>query len=232
MPGYGESTYGSGIYGVYSAVADVGEFANSVWNILNLQLIVPDGDDNGTHLTLLYLGALSAAFNQMDDLAHIETGDDGTIYPQWSKLLDIDRIPDEGLQWFGQFTGVTVDSGLAPSDQRQQILKHGGWARGTYDGIQAAVQAKLIDTKTVLIAERDTSAYHFAISTYSSETPDPNQVLSAINATKPAGVQFSYSVITGIPGTTNYQAIYIDDNSYTVTMSENTSYEDLYITEN
>lgn len=115
---------------------------------------------------LKFLGALGQAFQQMDTLAF---PGDGT--PPWSALVDIDRIPDEGLPYLGQMIGVAVDTGLTFDQQRQQIRDHTSWQRGTPAALTKAIQMFLTGSKTVVITERDTSPYHFGITTYSDETP-------------------------------------------------------------
>jgi len=174
-------------------------------------------------ITQSFIGAIGAAFEQMDDLAHAN--------PQWSSLLDINRIPDEGLPWFGQFTGTLVDPNLTFAQQRQQIRANPGWHRGTKDAIALAVRPLLTGTQTVNIVERDTSPYHFNLATYGSETPDSNLVQVAVNRVKPAGLQWLYTLIPGSPGGpgTTYANLYFDFLSYQVIMDEKTTYQDVYL---
>lgn len=169
-----------------------------------------------------FIGALSQAYQQMDDLAHTD--------PPWSALLDIDRVPDEGLEWFGQFVGTVVDPNLTHNQQRQQIRARVGWQRGTPAALAAAVQVLLTGTQTVQIIERDTSPYHFEIATYGDETPDANLVVLAIQSQKPAGLQFTYTIIGGTPATaTTYENLYLDESSYAGVYADYQSYQDVFL---
>jgi Phage tail protein (Tail_P2_I) len=207
---------------------NIGNFGESVWTILELERLVPNGTDNDTWVTLLFIGALGQAFEQMDELAHKDP-DTGT--DPWGKLLDIDLIPDEGVPWLGQFVGVDVNSGLSINDQKAQVRDRAGWKRGTPTALKDAVRPLLTGTQTVAIVERDTDAYHFDIATYSDETPNQTLVLSAITAAKPAGLQFVYHVIAGSPGTSpSYENLYLDYTTYSTTYSGEQSYQDVYNT--
>jgi hypothetical protein len=172
-----------------------------------------------------FIGAASQAFAQMDALAH---GDE--TKPPWSILMDIDNIPDEGLQWFGQFVGTVVNPNLTYNEQRQQIRDRAGWQRGTPNAIINAVRALLTGTQTVSLIERDTSAYHFNVATYGDETPDQNLVLLAIQHNKPAGLQFTYSIIGGSPSTAQtYENLFIDEPTYAGVYADDQTYEDVYL---
>jgi hypothetical protein len=204
-------------------------FAQAVYNSLNIDGLL---DDNPAAATLFgkFISALGTMFQQQDDLVQIETDSQGKLAPSWSILMDIDRLPDEGLGWFSQFMGVALNPNLSANDQRQQIRNHAGWNRGTPATLAAAVQALLTGTKTVQYIERDTTPYHFTISTYTTETPNSAAVTAAIIANKPAGLQFTYTVIAGSPGTTaTYQNLYLDYASDALVFNSNTAYQDVYL---
>lgn len=171
------------------------------------------------------VGACSQAFQQLDTLAN----NDGS-QPPWAYLLDIDNLPDEGVAWFGQFVGTIVNPNLTVAQQRQQIRDRLGWQRGTTIAMLSAVKVLLTGTQTVDIVERDTSPYHFNIATYSDETPDQNVVLLAIEANKPAGLQFLYSIIGGSPSTADtYENLFLDEATYATTYIDYQTYEDVYL---
>lgn len=173
---------------------------------------------------LNFLGAIGAAFQQMDDLAHSSLN-----RPPWSNLMDIDSVPDEGLTWFGQLVGTVVNPSLTPDQQRQQIRDRVGWQRGTVAAITSSVRNLLTGTQTVIISERDTGAYHFHISTYNNETPDQNKVLLAIIANKPAGVQFTYTILGGSPPTAGtYFNLFNDYANYANVFSFEQTYQDVF----
>lgn len=237
---------------------DAGNFAESAY--LQFPQAIRDLDATNGWALLIFLGAIGQAFQQIDTLAHA----DG-IHDPWTMLLDIDRIPDEGVQWLAQFVGVSVDQSLSIDDQKQQIRDHVGWGRGTPAALKKAVGRYLTGTKTVDIVERDSSPYHFTINTYGDETPaavalaysniyadfatyeafyeaygsyeeywllNPlhyiNDVLIPLN--KPAGLQFTFTVTPGSPGTImTYEAIFLDSPSYETVLEAHQTYEDLLL---
>jgi hypothetical protein len=142
---------------------DVSNFALAVYE----QLEAYKRGEEPDYPLLLFVAAISTIFDEADQYARAgPNGED-----PWSILLDINRMPDNILPWFGQLVGVEVDTSLPPDRQRQQIRTRQGWLRGSVAGIVAAVQNVLFATKTVEIVERDTSAWHFTIATYGGETP-------------------------------------------------------------
>lgn len=114
---------------------------------------------------LKFVGAVGQALQDEDYLAHAAGGD------LWSALTDLDRVPDNALPWIGQFVGVAVNTRMTYAQQRQAIRSHVAWGRGTVSYLKLAIQFYLSLSKTVVILERDTSPYHFAVFTYSDETP-------------------------------------------------------------
>ena len=224
------STYGTGLYGSYpyGVSPGMGDFAQAVYDQLNIDSILDQYPD-AIEIMSGFIGALGEMFEQIDEIAHPSLDTDGNMSDRWSKLLDIDRIPDEGIVWFSQFTGVQINANLDTNDQRQQIRDRVGWKRGTMASIAAAVQAVLTGTQTVQFVERDTSAYHFNVATYSTETPSSAAVTAAITAAKPAGLQFTYSLIAGSPGTTDtYENLFLDYGSYATVFSNEQSYQDVF----
>lgn len=137
---------------------EIGPFAAEVYR----QLAPVAGYDNDLGEPLLrYVVANAQMFEDVDALAR----------SNWSILLDLDRVPDNGLPWLGQFLGVVVDTALPVDRQRQQIREHVGWARGRPATLKSAIRPYLSGSKTVDIIERDSSAYHFEVRTFGDETP-------------------------------------------------------------
>jgi hypothetical protein len=114
-----------------------------------------------------YCGALGSNYQEMAEL--VEDGPNGE--PGWSIIVDLERIPDKGLDWLAQFVGEVFPEGISPADKRDRLRHATGWDRGTVAAIRAAARPWLTGTKTVIIEERDTSAYHFTVKTYRPETP-------------------------------------------------------------
>lgn len=200
--------------------SDTSAFAEAVY--AQLAPIADQDQENGWAL-LIFIAALGVMFDDIDQLAHSS--------PAWSLLLDVDNIPAKGLPWLGQFIGVVVNTNLSENQQRDQIRNHLGWGRGTVAALINSVKPYLTGTQTVIVDERDTSPYHFTLSTYSAESPpditysnlyadfatyqdfynayatyqaywltdDREQIRLIITASKPAGLQFDYTVIAGSP---------------------------------
>jgi len=148
-----------------------------------------------------YIQALCGMVQPLSDLA--STGDneqDG-----WSALLDLTRVPNDALPWLGQLVGVHfLNPALSVADQKNQIAARIGWQRGTLASMQAAISPLLSGSKYVAIQERDTSPYHFLITTFNSETPKDSggvnaspAIIAAIESQKPAGLRYTYTMTTG-----------------------------------
>lgn len=118
-------------------------------------------------------------------------------FPGWAKLMNLPTTPSDALDWLGQFVGVGALPGLTDAQKVQRIASHEGFQRGTIPAIQSAGMLFLTGNRTVTIYERDTSPYHFSVSTIPSETPYPNLTLAALLAQKPAGLQMTYLNQTG-----------------------------------
>lgn len=120
-----------------------------------------------------FIGALGdVLFQEVDDYAS-----DGPLDQQgWSVLLDLNRIPDKGLDWMAQFIGVHFAPGLTPVQKRLLIQSTDGWRRGTVAAMTGAITPYLQGTKTVIFKERDalvspsSPAYGLTVVTKKNET--------------------------------------------------------------
>lgn len=149
--------------------------------------------DERTDWTLLrWMSAMTSKRAEIDDLVRDRE------YPGWSSLLDVDRVPAKGLPYLAQFLGVDVTPALSESDQRQQLRDVPGFKRGTPAAMTGAARPFLTGTKTVTLVERDTSAYHLTVRTFTAETPDPDLVEAALLSQKPAGLVLDYEVVDGL----------------------------------
>lgn len=146
-----------------------------------------------------FSGALGVMFQAVEDLAR-----DTPEGPGWSAVVDVDRCPDDWIPWLGQFVGVS-------QGDRQAILTHNGFQRGTPDAIRAAAGARLTGSKLVILQERlNDDAYLLGVYTIDSETPDPAGTLADLLTQKPGGIVLEFN--TGPPNT--YQAIYVAHTDY------------------
>jgi hypothetical protein len=150
-----------------------------------------DGEATGWHL-LHYCEALVGALQAVEDVAR-----DTDAGPGWSSVVDLDRAPDPYLDWLAQFVGVVITPGYTPDAKRDLMRTQPGRARGRPAVLVAAAQTSLIGSKRVRLDERDSSAYHFTIETYASQTPDPAAVVAAVRAAKPGALQFDHVVLSG-----------------------------------
>jgi hypothetical protein len=106
----------------------------------------------------------------------------------WSILFDVDRIPAEAMGYLAQYIGVALPAGNDRAQNQDLIVNRPGWKRGRPDTITSAVQTTLTGSKRITLLERDTSAYHATIQTYSHQTPDPAATEAVIADVKPGGL--------------------------------------------
>jgi hypothetical protein len=140
-----------------------------------------------------FLRAIGEMYEEIIDLAYdTDAGDDG-----WTLLLDVTRVPSKAIDWLSQFVGVTQIAGLTDQQKIDRIIAREGFKRGTPAGMRAAASIFLTGTQTVNLYERDTSPYHLAVNTYTSETPNSAAVLAALTSQKPAGIVMVYTVTNG-----------------------------------
>jgi hypothetical protein len=164
---------------------------------------------------LAYIDALGLMFQKASDL--VEDGDNGE--PGWSIILDIDRVPDEGLDWLAQFLGITFYVGMDDATKRQQIRGHASWQRGTPAQIALSIGLFMTGTKTVQLTERNPTPYSFQVIIWATEAPaDVSQtspLVRYVNAyAKPAGLKWTLTVNPGPPPATTYAAIYTRGDTY------------------
>jgi tail protein P2 I len=167
-------------------------------------------------------GGVGTMFQEVQDLARDTPQGVG-----WSAVVDLQRCPDNWLPWLAQFVGVSIPGGLMPADQRAWIAGADGFNRGTPAALRAAAGAYLTGDKTVFFRERDPSGavppYTLEVVTVESETPDPDVVLAALMAQKPAGLVLTYRTVVGW----DYQEQTATSTTYTALASDFATYRDL-----
>ena len=156
-------------------------------------------DVNQNWALAYYMGSLGAMFQVIQGYARDQNGAVG-----WSQMVDVERCPDEALPWLGQFVGVVAppqganETNEAYAERLRVIVRNQeAQARGSVGAMKSAIAAVLTGNKFVDFTERDTSPYHFHVNTLTYETPDAAALTAAINAAKPAGLQYTYTGITG-----------------------------------
>lgn len=139
---------------------------------------------------LIYFGTLARRWQQVEDLSR--DTDDG---PGWSPLVDIDRIPDEGLPYIAQFKGKTILQGMSPIEARARIDSTDGFDRGSPDALRSAGKRHLTGDQHIFIHERvGGDEWLIDVVTYTDETPDPAQTLRDLLEQKPYGILINHVV--------------------------------------
>lgn len=124
--------------------------------------------------------------------------DDPSWVPGWGSLFDIDIAPFQYLQYLAQLVGVPASSFVGADDAtaRQIIRAEQGQQRGTAGAVISAAQRFLSGTQSVFLQERTAAngtadPYHFILQVKPSQVIDATQLTAAVNAVKPAGVQWT-----------------------------------------
>jgi len=116
----------------------------------------------------------------------------------WVPLFDIDKCPDFALPWLAQVVGVRLPSSITGDEAREYIKALSFEEVGKPSAIRAAVGIYLTGNKTVYFRERDAGdAYALEVVTVVSETPDPEAVARALEASVPAGIIIRYRSVVG-----------------------------------
>lgn len=140
---------------------------------------------------LIFWGLIAKRWQQVDDLSR-----DSDAGVGWSSIVDIDRAPDEGLNYLGQFKGVTPLTGLTPAQARERIRYVDGFKRCTAESIKGATKRRLTGTQTAILNEREGgNPLLIGVVTYASETPDPVGTFRDMMEQKPWGYLIDYQVL-------------------------------------
>lgn len=171
-------------------------------------------DDTGELLD--YVRVLLSPLTDIDDIIRSSDTHEG-----WGNLLDADTAPAWVLPWLAQFVGVQLIGNVSDEAQRIRIKSAAGFHRGTPAAIIAAAQQYLTGNRRVELYEREVTPWRFRLRTYVSETPDPDAVVRAVTALKPAGLVFTYELqsgveIDGLTGTIDGQGAATIDSYATV----------------
>lgn len=183
-------------------------------NIIDELAIATDG--NPAFQT--YIAGLAQLFEQVT--LYARDTDDEVV--GWSLVLDINRIPGEGLPWLAQFVGVQTIEGLTDAQQRAWIHAAANQRRGTTSSMVQATQLHLTGNKSVTLRERVAGdAYALTIVVRTSETPNPAATLADAMAAKPAGIILTLSVLAG----NDYQLIFQNNATYAILFGKYATYQ-------
>jgi hypothetical protein len=120
-------------------------------------------DEDTTGVLYRWLSGIGELIQTIDSLSRDGFDAEGKPAPGWSQVLDINRAPTYVLPWLAQFVGVRVDPNARDDQQRYAIENPSGFGRGSPDYMVAAANQYLLPGYTVVIIERDTSAYHLHV---------------------------------------------------------------------
>jgi hypothetical protein len=152
-----------------------------------------DGEVNGWALLHLCEAAARTLAKPSDMLRHDDIGSG------WRRTLNPARCPAWLLPWLAQWVGTPSSIvGLTEERQRAVIADAPGLRRGTLGALTAAARLHLTGAKTVQIIERAGGPYRIAVSTYTGQTPDPDQTRRDILSQLPAGLVLTY-IVSDVP---------------------------------
>jgi hypothetical protein len=121
----------------------------------------------------------------------------------FEQLDDPDTTPAWFLPFLAMRNGVRlVPEGLSEDQQRARVRSTDGLRRGTPEAIVGAARQHLTGLERVILRERTDpdnpgdAPYHYAVYTYSSETPDSALVEAALLEQKPVGHILHYAVVS------------------------------------
>lgn len=140
---------------------------------------------------LIFFGLMAKRWQPVDDLSR-----DSDAGPGWSSIVDIDRAPDEGLGYLGQFKGVTPLRGLTADQSRDRIRYVDGFKRCTAESLKGATSRRLTGTQTVYLNEREGGdPLRIGVITFTAETPFPDLTFQDMIEQKPWGYIIDYFVV-------------------------------------
>lgn len=127
--------------------------------------------------------------------------DDGT--PAWAAMFDPAAAPTEALPYLAQWVGEMLRTGLTDPQMRQWIVDRPNSRRGTPKSIGLAAQRSLVGARSVRVFERtngdgtaDPTGDNFVVYTFTSDTPDPEQVWQDLLSVTFADMTCHYTVLT------------------------------------
>jgi hypothetical protein len=153
-----------------------------------------DGEAEGWPWAVL----AAACAAPVDDLYDLLAGGETPWAPAFDPELAAEVLSADFaaavLGWVAQFIGVRRRDELPAAGQRLRLMQTSGARRGSAAAIAGAARQRAIgpdgtpDTATVILLERvGDDPYHFAITMYASEVPDPAGTLRDIDEQTPAG---------------------------------------------
>lgn len=170
-----------------------------------------DGESEGWPIAVL----AAAAARPIDPLYDLLTAAAHPWGPAFDPELAAEVLEPEFalalLGWVGQFAGVRNREDLPPLGQRIRIMETRAAQIGSPAAIVGAARQRAVgpdgtpESATVILVERiGGDPYHFAVTMYSSEVPDPAATRRDIEEVTPGGRRgtdpndrFDFNLVTG-----------------------------------
>lgn len=115
--------------------------------------------------------------------------------PGMGDVLDVDVAPAAWLPFLAAVVGGRLTAAMTEAQRRLEIANPSGYRRGLATTMRAFVDGLLTGQRVIVFRERDGSPRHLTVRTRLSETPDPDAVLAALLANKPAHHTIDYLAI-------------------------------------
>jgi len=165
----------------------------------------------------------AALATMLDPVVYVVSDNQDGSLPGWAPIFDPVNSP-QWLDFMGQFVGVHRPVGFTDAQMRMLVEEPTGFNRGTLPAITTALQATLTGTRTVLINTRVGAApFVMTVATFTSETPNVQNSLLALQSQMPAWMQYTYNQVLG--GT--YAVLAASHASYTLMEAAHTTYADI-----
>jgi hypothetical protein len=120
--------------------------AESVYSVV--PQFIKDHDEEVDYPLYGFLYGATKNIQALNAIVRDNVGVDGTVQtsgqyvgaPGWSQIMDIDRCPDEGLSWLGQFVGVRLNSQLTKQEKKDKITSWQSFQRGNPDSMKTVLR--------------------------------------------------------------------------------------------
>lgn len=155
-------------------------------------------------------------------VAVVSDRQDGGL-PGWAPVFDV-QTNDTWLDWMGQFVGVSRPVGANDGQMRTLVENPVGFNRGTVKAMITAMRVTLTGGMHVLFNIRaGGDPFFLTCATFTSETPDPQATLLALQSQIPAWFAYTYTVVTG----GSYATLAASHASYTLMEAAHATYADV-----
>ena len=202
--------------------------AESVYSVV--PQFIKDHDAETNYPLYGMLHGATQNIESINALIRDNVGPDGTVQtegeymgaPGWSQIMDIDRCPNDGLPWLGQFVGVRLNPALSKSDKKKKITSWQSFQRGNPESMKVILRDvvnSVIDTKTTpLLTLENIALIENVAPSFSTSTPTtradwtlvPNQYSIVILLPAAYFSSISYDKLNALAGAGSSGAVTYD----------------------